>query len=246
MTPGRTPARSFGRAVRPAPPPRSSRAPGLAMAAIVGGLILAGGALAALRRPAPPDPAPTLRLGTAVIVAPRAALLAPDAVGRREAERIDLAFRWPDLAPAGAEAPIANATLLRLGLTPADDAPDPAERPTALYGRFLSPVATPVEGGLIRREFRDDSPFAGEILLMAPPDGRVFAARCPMQEGPGAGSCFLIIRKGAVEAQAMFDRGLTARWPEVAQASRALLDRLAPDPVGVSPSGRSPGSPSGN
>ena len=63
-----------------------------------------------------------------------------------------------------------------IALTPEDASLHPADLPRMLYARFLASEAKAVPGNLVRRPFHADSPYAGEVLLIAPPEGRHFSA----------------------------------------------------------------------
>lgn len=222
----------FGRA-RPANAVQQTGAPWgplLACAAVVVVVVTAAVYLI-LRWMAPaPSAVVTFRLGEAIVSVPRAALRRPSHRLEAASDRIDLAYAWPLMMPAGGDAvPVALPALVRISLTAADSAPDPRERASGLYARFLDAGVTPVEAGLQRRSFRADSPFAGEILMMSPPDGRAFAARCPDAVGSlGAGSCFFLMRRGNVEAQVMLDHSLIAQWADLSRSVETLLGTLVP------------------
>jgi hypothetical protein len=99
-------------------------------------------------------------------------------------DRLDLAVLHPNFRPAGkldevvaAPADLAD-KMLFLSLTPMEGALDPADSPVKLYARFLTKDSLSGPGGLIKRRFETNSPFANEDLYLAPPEGRSFAARC--------------------------------------------------------------------
>jgi hypothetical protein len=104
----------------------------------------------------------------------------------------------------------------------ADGSLAPAERPAVLYARFVSPEASRSEGGLIRRRFRNGTPYEGEDLFVAPPDGRGFWARCPSApaEGDSFGRCLSEMRFGGRDVQLRFAPALLARWELLTGAVR--------------------------
>lgn len=121
------------------------------------------------------------------------------------------------------------AAVIGLALTPADDALAPSERPRALYARFLSAEASAAPGGLIRRRFRDGTPYDGEALLVAPPDGRAFSARCPA--APSAGPepvCFTELRYADIDAHVQIALRDIEHWERVTAFVRTLVIGDAP------------------
>lgn len=186
--------------------------------ALAGMAVLAAGAGFYLRGVAT-GPAPTgLR---ALEIGPRALVIGENhLVGDGRAgdgtNRIDLAFLWPGLGPpvrvhAGpdgrsAAAPL-SATVL-ISLAPADDTTDPGLRPSLLHGRFLEATVWSYSGDLIARRFRAGSPYAGEELVFLPPDGRTFAARCPVDPSGAEPRCTALWRRRGIDISVNFDRAL--------------------------------------
>lgn len=108
-------------------------------------------------------------------------------------------------------------------LTRADDAMAPSERPRALYARFLSAEASTAPGGLIRRRFREGTPYEGEALLIAPPHGRAFSARCPeARSGSVEPTCFAEFRHADLDAQVQIPLRDIEQWERVASFVRTL------------------------
>lgn len=146
--------------------------------------------------------------------------------GREQAE---LVVPWAELAGPDPQAG-ASEQLVFVTLTPADAAFAPSERPANLYARFISASALPSDGGLIRREFRDGTPFEGETLFVAPPDGRAFAARCALaadRDRAGA-SCLAEFRLGQVDVQVKFPTPLLAHWAALTGSLRRALGTERP------------------
>lgn len=110
---------------------------------------------------------------------------------------------------------------------PADGSLSPAERPGVLYARFVAADARSASGGLIRRRFRDGTPFEGEELVVAAPDGRAFWARCPQGSAPRdpTGRCLTEMRFGDTDVQVRFSPALLPRWELLASG---LQRRFAP------------------
>ncbi|HMN73377.1 MAG TPA: hypothetical protein PKA55_16070, partial [Rhodoblastus sp.] len=100
-------------------------------------------------------------------------------------ETLELAATFPDFRPAGdSVTPLAQAdgsdktALVFFTFARADNKIDPADLVGQLYARFLEPAVEETEEGLIKRAFQDGSPYQGEDLYFAPPEGHAFAARC--------------------------------------------------------------------
>ena len=199
----------------PAAPQRVDGTLGLFAGGVVA-LCLAGSAAGAWwmgQTPGPPPASTRVAVGAALVTVPTAWLAGPP-----DRDRIELALPWADLVPGGAETSMPR---LVLTLTPADDAMPPGERPTRLYARFLGEAARPEAGGLIRRAFRRGTPFEGEDLVVAPPDGRAFSARCERAEGAEAAqTCTTELRVGALDLRVRFaPEGLRA-WAALTHALR--------------------------
>ena len=138
--------------------------------------------------------------------------------------RLMVVVPWSDITRAPEASEPADIVLT---LAPADGSMAPAERPSLLYARFLTPATAAAEGGLVRREFREGSPFEGEALYLSPPQGRAFAARCPAspQEGPGRTRCLAEFRVGDVDLVAAFEPALLPQWDLLAKGIRRIAER---------------------
>jgi hypothetical protein len=190
-------------------------------ALVAAGLTIAvtAGALLAKAWPSrnDPDGLISIMVGKRTLVAPAQAF----AFGLPEygsVEQVDLALAWPGMGPAArvmkgpngksTEAPRAGQLLVSIGA--ADQSPDPSVRPALLYGRFLEPTVWTYPGDLLARRFRADSPYAGEELVILPPDGKLFAARCPIvDDGPG-NRCVVAWRRRGLDIVLSFDRAILA------------------------------------
>lgn len=148
-------------------------------------------------------------------------------------DRLELAATFPAFAPvaapqAGKDAPGPLGAVF-ITLTPRDRSVDPAERPVALYGRFLEEDAWSDPTGLIMRRFQPGSPYEFEDLYIAPPEGRVFSARCtrPRQPADGLGeTCLTALRIGGIDAQLRYPPALLAHWEILAARARALIESM--------------------
>lgn len=157
-----------------------------------------------------------------------------------DADRVDLLVLAPDFTPA-AESPQRlpapgesgqkGRAQIFIALTPAPKlesgaaGASPAER----YGPYLGAEALVADGGLLRRRFEDNSPFAGEDLYMAPPDGEEFAALCQRPKIPADGlpdTCLAEFRVENILAQIRFDPVWLGQWSAL-RANALLLVRGA-------------------
>ena len=112
---------------------------------------------------------------------------------------------------------------------PADASLAPAERPSVLYARFVAAEARSAPGGLIRRRFRDGTPFEGEDLVVAAPDGRAFWARCATSGSRNDGaSCLTEMRFGDTDLQVRFSPALLPRWELLASGVQRRFAPAAP------------------
>jgi hypothetical protein len=148
-------------------------------------------------------------------------------------ERIDLLTLFPEMNAAGI--PPATTTALTaqdprrlvfVAILRGDGVLDPSERPQELYGRFLQPDTWQNPGGLLLRRFEAGSPYEDEELFIAPPDGRVFAARC-RKPGKGAESigeaCLWRFRQAGADVQVRFSVDLLPQWEAMAMGVGRLL-----------------------
>jgi len=131
-----------------------------------------------------------------------------DGVPGRLSLRIPLADIIGDAAAPEAQ--------LIVALAAPDRAVAPADRPRLIYARFLSSDASTFGGNLVRRSFRDDTPYAGEVLLLAPPEGRNFAARCAQRgDGPVAPTCSAELRRNGLDIQLQMAEADVRHWERI-------------------------------
>ncbi len=152
-------------------------------------------------------------------------------------ERIDLLAVFPEMSAAGI--PPATTTALTaqdprrlvfIAILRGDGVLDPSERPHELYGRFLEPDTWQNPGGLLLRRFEAGSPYEDEELFIAPPDGRVFAARCrkPGKSTESIGeSCLWRFRQAGADVQVRFSVDLLPQWELMAMGVGRLLQAWA-------------------
>jgi len=106
---------------------------------------------------------------------------------------------------------------------------DPAERPARLYVRFLEQEQWSHPGGLTMRRFEAASPFSREDLYMAPPEGRLFAARCMRPQQPADGlpnTCISEMRLNGVDVRLRFSPALLSDWEHLTAGVRGLMHSM--------------------
>ena len=66
------------------------------------------------------------------------------------------------------------------------------------------------------RRFHADSPYSGEVLLIAPPEGRHFSARCDRSGAkPIEPSCFAQIRRAGFDIEIQFSKRDIVHWERI-------------------------------
>ncbi len=151
-------------------------------------------------------------------------------------DTLEIATTFPDFRPAGESVtPLAEAdgtgktALVFFTFARPDPKIDPADMVGLLYSRFLEPAVAETEEGLIKRAFQDGSPYQGEDLYFAPPEGRAFAARCTRPTVPSDGlpeTCLAVFREGGLDVSIRFGRALLTRWERLAAGARALVQTM--------------------
>lgn len=161
-------------------------------------------------------------------------LVRPSSRGEGEVRRIDLAFAMPDIAPVRPVFPDdagpasrhdLGATVL-VAVTTADTTmPDPATRLSDLHTRFLGQTLADAPGGLMMRRFKANSPYDGETLVFAPPDGRLFWARCTGKAADDhlAPVCLTEIRRSGLDFQIRFDPRQLGEWDAIVSAATKIM-----------------------
>jgi hypothetical protein len=185
--------------------------------------------------PVPPGAAALpISVGGAMFVIEPAAIRVP--VQRRPGtqERVDLAYLWPSLLPpspeaqTGKETPVDPNERLFVTIANGDETLPVAERVRTIYPRYLADSAAPDRNGLMRRAFRDGTPYQGEDLLYdaAAPDR--FTARCSRTGIGNTGLCLLERRIGNADITLRFPRDWLTDWTGVADGIDRLMARLHP------------------
>lgn len=180
-----------------------------------------------LPQPSPPT-AITLNMGGQKLNIASDLFLSPPTKAQAAAHLILLRVSYPALTAPTTQLQAQDQSVI-LHITAADPSLDPADRASTLYPRFLSPKAHTNEQGLRVQDFEEDSAYAGETLYVAPPEGRVFAARCLNQERAGKilrTSCIFNFRIKTLDVEARFSPDLLQNWQDLAQKLRSFVDSL--------------------
>jgi hypothetical protein len=201
----------------------------------VGPTLVIGGGLALRRSSIAVAPPPVmLKIGEVQLrFAP--AYLRQGASG--EPDRVELLALAPDFIPVArpkslpspSEADQSGRDQVFLTLTPAANLASgaaPELSPADRYGRFLAADAQMGEGGLLRRSFEANSPFAGEELYLAPPDGRAFFARCRHAPSPADGlpeTCLSQLHVEGLDVLLRFSPALLADWENLRAKAVSLV-----------------------
>lgn len=160
------------------------------------------------------------------------------------AERIDLAFLWPSLAPPQAEGkgdapPVAGngadgaalrdggerlfVTIAGLGAV----AP-PKERLRTIYPRYVEAEADAGPDGLAVLPFRAGTPYDGEDLVYFADDPEQFFARCTRTVRSVRGSCLHERLIGGADVTLRFPRNWLDGWRNVSAGFDRLIGQLHP------------------
>ncbi|GLI92046.1 hypothetical protein [Methylocystis echinoides] len=188
--------------------------------------LVAGAALAVLTRREGPDVIHAELAGLSFAYQPAYARDDATAAGGL-ADRLAFLASFPGfVAGRGGVAPV------KLTLTPSEESLDPQERPSKLYGRFLTSETLEGPGGLVLRRFEAESPYESEELLLSPPDGRAFFARCPKaQTGVPGEECLSLFRDGVIDVELRYPRELLEHWDALFDGARDLLARMRRRPA---------------
>ncbi len=133
-----------------------------------------------------------------------------------------LRLDWPSLGPAQ------NRSRLLVTLSPPDKVNEPATQ-LATYARFLTPTVWSNPGGLVVRSFRKGSPYESDELYVSVPDGRGFAARCPLETAAAPALdelCRVTFRHRGTDVNIRFPRTIIADWELMIGGVRRTIDRM--------------------
>jgi hypothetical protein len=179
--------------------------------------------------PAPID-APPLPIVVAGVVfnVPPAAIRIPMQRRAGPQERIDLAYRWPELTPPDTHA---AASMPRLFVTIESAQPTlpAAERLKAIYPRYGDGPSASDPGGLTLAPFRDGTPYQGEDLIYDSSAPDRFLVRCNRARGELILPMCLYERPvGAAALTFRFPRDWLVDWRAVEGGIDCLIDRWRP------------------
>jgi hypothetical protein len=134
-----------------------------------------------------------------------------------------LRLDWPNLGPV---TPQSRARLL-ITLSPPDKVNEPATQ-LSVYARFLTATVWSNPGGLVVRGFRKGSPYEGDELFVSVPDGRGFAARCPVETAADGLDelCRVTFRHRGLDVNIRFPRAIIADWELMLGGVRRVVDGL--------------------
>ena len=218
-------------------PPRVRHAGMIALLALLfaGIAALAVGVIAYLLQPgwsdaAAPADAPPLPIVIAGMIfnVPPAAIRVP--VQRRAGpqERIDLAYRWPELTPPDSHAADLSARLFVTIEVPQTSMP-PAERLKTIYPRYIDAAPFSDPGGLTVAPFADGTPYQGEDAIYDEAAPERFLVRCNRaRDDLTLAMCIYERPFGAASLTFRFPRDWLADWRAVAAGIDRLIENWRP------------------
>jgi hypothetical protein len=177
-------------------------------------------------------PALPITVGGVLLNVPSQAIRVPLQRQPGTAERIDLAFGFPDLTIPRLDVTDdlvpREADLLFVTIRLSEGGMVTPERRRDLYPRFLAGDGRTLPEGLAITPFRTGSPFQGEDLVTDMAGGTTFFARCTRPDRSVPGTCFLDKRIGAADITFRFSRDFLPRWREVSDSAERLMASLRP------------------
>ena len=211
---------------RPLPP--LPRADGALLRATIA-IMLAGGVLTGLalyltqrKEEAEPVVQPA-RIGEVSLMVPQDLTGAGEDDTGQLVGMVRLRLAWPSLGPAQPQ----NRQRLLVTLSPPDKVNEPQTQ-LSVYARFLTPTVWSNPGGLVVRGFRKGSPYQGDELYVSVPDGRGFAARCPVENGrlDLDELCRVTFRHRGMDVNIRFPRAIIADWELMLGGVRRTIDTM--------------------
>ncbi len=215
-----------GRLTKPAPPPaRADKA----LAKVVALLVTAGAAATGLAywltQPVPlaPDALQVARVGPSVLAVPRVMTGPVLHDSGQIVGLVRLRLDWPGLGPATAQ----SRQVVHVTIAPFDKTADAALQ-LQTFSRFLAPTAWSNPGGLVVRSFSKGSPYENDELYLALPDGRDFAARCPIAQSSSQPEeqCRATIRHRGMDVALRFPREILTEWESMVTRIRDQIDGM--------------------
>jgi hypothetical protein len=170
-----------------------------------------------------------MSVGATKLRVPEQYIRDPEQRDNGASSRIRIAVTWPDFTPLVAPnsllTPQAPSPIIFMTLEAADDTINPALRPSALYSRFLTTDVNEGASQLVTRIFKAGTPYAGEVLHIAPPNGELFSARCQIVKVPEARSehCLWQLRIDKLDVQVRFSEELLVDWEALNERTKELL-----------------------
>ncbi|KRE00130.1 hypothetical protein ASE63_08520 [Bosea sp. Root381] len=209
---------------RPRPPlPRADGALLKATAAIMlAGALMTGLAHHLTQRGAATEPVvQPARIGEVSLMVPQNLTGAAEDDASQLVGMVRLRLDWPSLGPAQPQ----NRQRLLVTLSPPDKVNEPQTQ-LSVYARFLTPTVWSNPGGLVVRGFRKGSPYQGDELYVSVPDGRGFAARCPLENGrlDLDELCRVTFRHRGMDVNIRFPRAIIADWELMLGGVRRTID----------------------
>lgn len=215
------------------PPPPLPRADAALVKAGLG--IMLGAALATVlalylsRQQEPGEPVvQPARIGTVSLMVPQSLTGTEPEDTSRLVGMVRLRLDWPSLGPAQPQS--LQRQRLLVTLSPPDKVNEPQTQ-LSVYARFLTPTVWSNPGGLVVRGFRKGSPYEGDELYVSVPDGRGFAARCPLDAARSGAHdldepCRVTFRHRGMDVNIRFPRAIIADWELMLGGVRRTIDGL--------------------
>lgn len=211
----------------------------LAAAAFVGVAALGVGSIVYLLQPRWPEavvaadapPLPIVVGGVVFNIAP-AAIRVP--VQRRAGpqDRVDLAYRWPELTPPDSHAAGPSPRLF-VTIEVSQGTLSAAERLKSIYPRYTDGLGVADADGLTIARFRDGSPYQGEDVIYDAGAPDRFLARCNRTRNELTMAMCLYERPlGEAALTFRFPRGWLADWRAVQRGIDQLIAHWRPNSNG--------------
>jgi len=143
-------------------------------------------------------------------------------------ERIDLAYRWPELAPPDSHAADASPRLFVTIETTMAPLPA-AERLKSVYPRYIDAPPASGPGGLTIAPFADGTPYQGEDVIYDASAPDRFLVRCSRaRDALTLAMCLYERPVGAAALTFRFPRDWLADWRAVDAGIDRLIERWRP------------------
>ncbi|HEV7261124.1 MAG TPA: hypothetical protein VGN82_25315 [Bosea sp. (in: a-proteobacteria)] len=216
---------------RPPPPlPRADAALfKTAIAIMLAGALASGLALYLTHRTEDGEPVvQPARIGSIALMVPQNLTGAEPDDSSRLVGMVRLRLDWPSFGPAQVgPSQTQNRQRLLVTLTPQDKVNEPQTQ-LSVYARFLTPTVWSNPGGLVVRGFRKGSPYENDELYVSVPDGRGFAARCPLDNGRSDldEPCRVTFRHRGMDVNIRFPRSIIADWELMLGGVRRTIDGM--------------------